>query len=333
MCSQPEKSRQQTEDAAVTGNEPIPHPVTAVAPLITVAICTRNRARFLQRAVESVVPQMTGDTELLIVDNASTDDTPEVAARLAAANPRVKIWREPQPGICAARNAALAKAEGEYVLFFDDDQTVEMGWLDAYIQFLRHPPSERVAAVGGGIIPKFEATPPSWVNPANFTMDMGNQPLRLDGVACPGCGNCAFHRAHTLAVGGFCTSLIRYEESDLTQHLRGAGLEVWWLPGAPIFHWFPAHRLTVHAMGRITFDDGRSVALLRLRRIHGKLSRMTYQLGRIAITPFHVLACLLAALFTLPRRHRQISVGYLLRAIRIAGIGWQMLVNWGKTDH
>jgi len=317
----------------VTGNEPIPHPAEAAAPLITVAICTRNRARFLQRAVESILSQMTGDTELLIVDNASTDDTPEVAARFATADSRVKIWRESQPGISAARNAALAKAWGEYVLFFDDDQTVEMGWLEAYRRFLLHPPSERVAAVGGGIIPKFETPPPSWVNPANLAMDMGNQPLRLEGVACPGCGNCAFHRAHTLAVGGFCTRLTRYEESDLTQQLRAAGLEIWWLPGAPIFHWIPASRLTIRAMGRITFADGRSVALLRLRKIHGRFPKMAYRLGRIAITPFHALACLLAAGFTLPRRRRQISVGYLLRSIRIAGIGWQMLVNWRSTDH
>jgi hypothetical protein len=55
--------------------------------LITVAICMRNRANFLQRAIESVLPQMTDATELLIVDNASTDDTPEVAARITHVTP------------------------------------------------------------------------------------------------------------------------------------------------------------------------------------------------------------------------------------------------------
>ena len=315
----------------MTGNEPISNYPGSAAPLITVAICTRNRAKLLQRAVESILPQLTGDTELLIVDNASTDGTPEVAARLAVANPRVNAWREAQPGICAARNAALAKAKGEYVLFFDDDQTVEMGWLNSYCQFLRHPPSDRVAAVGGGIIPKFETPPPSWINPANFAMDMGNQPLRLEGVACPGCGNCAFHRARALAVGGFCTHLARYEESDLTQQLRDAGWEVWWLPGAPIFHWLPSHRLKFRALGRIAFNEGYSVATLRLRRIRGIFWRTSYQIGRLVITPFHVAVCLLAALFTLPRRSGQTSTGYLLRSIRIAGIGWQLLVGWNTT--
>ena len=96
----------------MTGNEPNSHLATAAAPLITVAICTRNRAKYLLRAVESVLPQLTDKTELLVVDNASSDDTPAVAARLAAAHPRVKVWREPNPGICFARNSRTRQCQG-----------------------------------------------------------------------------------------------------------------------------------------------------------------------------------------------------------------------------
>lgn len=324
----PEQSRSQTANAAAPGGGPAANSPTRATPLITVAICTRNRARLLRLAVESVLPQLTGETELLIVDNTSTDETPDIANRLAMAHPQIRLWSEPRLGICFARNAALAQAKGEYVLFFDDDETVEPGWLNAYCQFLRHPPSELVAAVGGGIIPNFETAPPPWINPADFAMDMGPKSLRLTGVACPGCGNCAFHRARTLATGGFNTDMARYEESDLTLRLRDAGFEVWWLPDAPIFHWFPAARLKLRAMGGIAFTNGRSVAMLRLHRIKGTVSRMAYRFGRLFITPFHMLVCLLAALVNLPRRRGQISLGYLLRTIRIAGIGWQLLVGF-----
>src|SRR5229473_753067 len=47
------------------------------SPLITVAICTHNRAALMAEAVHSVLPQLRGDTELVIVDNSSTDDTAE----------------------------------------------------------------------------------------------------------------------------------------------------------------------------------------------------------------------------------------------------------------
>ena len=88
----------------------------ASGPLITVAICTHNRAAFLEKAVRSVLRQMTGDAELLIVDNASTDDTPETGGasgrgqslRESFAGRRTGIERRPQRrveegarGICA----------------------------------------------------------------------------------------------------------------------------------------------------------------------------------------------------------------------------------------
>jgi glycosyltransferase involved in cell wall biosynthesis len=299
--------------------------------LITVAICTRNRARFLQRAVESVLPQMTGETELLIVDSASTDDTPEVAARLAADNPRVKVWHEQQPGICAARNAALVKAKGEYVLFFDDDELAETGWLQAYMNFLKNPPSSRLGCVGGPYIAQHEVPPPAWMNPEYGAFDVGGvQRVLTCGTNLSG-GNCAYPRALVCHFGGFDSGLTRHEDSDLNIRLRNAGYEIWWLPNARIFHQIPADRLNFRALVRIAFNEGRSVALLRLRRIDRKLSRAAYRFGRIGITPFHMLPCLLAALFTLPRLHGRTSAGFLLRSIRIAGIGWQMLTGWSNT--
>ncbi len=131
----------------------------ASGPLITVAICTHNRAAFLEKAVRSVLRQMTGDAELLIVDNASADDTPIVAARLAATNPQVEVIREAELGLSAARNAALKQARGEFVLFLDDDATAEPDWLAAYRCFLSAPPSEKIAVVGGAVFSDFEIRP------------------------------------------------------------------------------------------------------------------------------------------------------------------------------
>src|SRR2546426_8522794 len=103
-------------------------------PLVTVAICTRNRAAFLEKAVHSVLRQITDNTEVLIVDNASTDETPKMAAQLAATNSCVTVCRENELGLSAARNTALVKARGKYVIFLDDDAVAEQGWLEAYHQ-------------------------------------------------------------------------------------------------------------------------------------------------------------------------------------------------------
>ena len=101
--------------------------------LITVAICTRNRVALFEKTVCSVLSQAEEKPiEILIVDNGSTDHTARVAAEFAAADPRVKFFHEPQPGLSIARNLALRHAAGEWVILLDDDATVEAGWLAAY---------------------------------------------------------------------------------------------------------------------------------------------------------------------------------------------------------
>ncbi len=168
------------------------------------------------------------------------------------------------------------------------------------------------------------------MNPNYGGFDVGGkQRILTCGTNLAG-GNCAYPRLLAGRLGGFDSGLTRYEDSDLNIRLRNAGYELWWLPDARIFHLLPAERLKFGALGKIAFNEGRSVALLRLRRIRENFLRTAYRLGRIVITPLHMLLCLLAASFTLPRRHGQTSAGYLLRSIRIAGTGWQLLVNWNS---
>jgi glycosyltransferase involved in cell wall biosynthesis len=92
------------------------------SPLVSVYLPTRNRAALLPRAVESVLRQDHTNLELLVVDDASTDSTPGVLARLAKADPRVKVFRQDRPtGAPAARNVAICAASGRYLTGLDDD--------------------------------------------------------------------------------------------------------------------------------------------------------------------------------------------------------------------
>ena len=299
---------------------------TAEVPLITVAICTRNRAAMLDDAARSVLAQVRDNTELLLVDNGSPDGTPGVTAGRAAQPAGVSVWREPQPGISSARNAALKRARGRYVLFFDDDQFAGEGWLAAYQRFLSPPPTERLAGVGGAVLPRFEAPPPAWLHEGYFVMDFGPVARPLTGVAAPGCGNCAYHRERALAVGGFNTALERYEESDLSARLRVAGWEIWALPGAPIHHRIPPDRMRLRWLLGAAFADGRAGARMRL----GNTST-GWRWGRLLLAPAHGMLLLLAAAVTVPVRHGQLAARLLQRAARVAGHATELLAVSGGT--
>jgi glycosyltransferase involved in cell wall biosynthesis len=90
-------------------------------PTASVVTATYNRADILPRAVESVLDQTHGDVEHVVVDDGSTDDTPEVMARYDD-DPRVRYlrWAENR-GANAARNEGIREARGRVVSFLDSD--------------------------------------------------------------------------------------------------------------------------------------------------------------------------------------------------------------------
>lgn len=97
-------------------------PVAQGDRLVSVVLPTRNRARWLGRAIESVLRQTLVDLELIVVDDGSEDETAAVLARYAAADARIGIERVEKPGgAAAARNAGIARAKGRFVAFIDDD--------------------------------------------------------------------------------------------------------------------------------------------------------------------------------------------------------------------
>ncbi|HEU5356459.1 MAG TPA: CDP-glycerol glycerophosphotransferase family protein [Actinocrinis sp.] len=102
--------------------------VAAVAPDISVVVIVYNDAARLPAAVDSVLRQSLRNLEVIIVDDCSTDSTPQVAARLAAQHPRVRYLRLAQNsgGCSAPRNAGIDAALGNYVMFLDSDDTLEM---------------------------------------------------------------------------------------------------------------------------------------------------------------------------------------------------------------
>lgn len=118
----------------------------------SVVICTRDRTDDLRRCLESLRQiDMTGG-EIIVVDNAPSDDA---TARLVADYP-VRYVREERVGLNWARSRGAQAAIGEIVLFTDDDVVVDQQWVAAMLEPFAHP---RVAAVTGLTLPLELETP------------------------------------------------------------------------------------------------------------------------------------------------------------------------------
>jgi glycosyltransferase involved in cell wall biosynthesis len=100
---------------------------------VSIIMPVYNSGKYLKTAVESILSQSLKEIELILVDDGSTDGSSEKCDEYAAKDSRVVVIHEKNGGICAARNAALAIARGEYIGFSDhDDETVQGAYEQAY---------------------------------------------------------------------------------------------------------------------------------------------------------------------------------------------------------
>lgn len=221
----------------------------------TVALCTHNHADRLLRTLADLLgiqaPQ--APWELLVIDNASTDATQDILARRAwTSGWQARVAREGKLGLSHARNRAIQDARGEYLIFIDDDETPDPGWLRACERLIReHAPD----AFGGRIEVLFEDQRPAWVTGElmGFLGQLNRAdaivPLTERGTSFYG-GNFGFRKAVCDTVGTFDTLLGRKgtgntggEEVDFYRRLLDAGFKVWWTPEAVIYHRIQAAKL------------------------------------------------------------------------------------------
>lgn len=145
--------------------------------MITVAICTYNRAASLARVLDSLTALSGGgkdaNWELIVVDNNSTDDTRTVVEGYAAALPLRYVF-EPVQGLSAARNRALREFRGEVLLFTDDDVVVDAQWLAAYAAAVMAYP--QAGYFGGRVVPFYPDGRPRWLR------DESEQLALIDGL-------------------------------------------------------------------------------------------------------------------------------------------------------
>ncbi len=92
--------------------------------MITVVIPVRNRAELVKRTLRSLAEQTVAPEAVVLVDNGSTDRTPDTLRHWADGRPGVTVISEPHPGATCARNAGLALVETPYVMFFDSDDVM-----------------------------------------------------------------------------------------------------------------------------------------------------------------------------------------------------------------
>ncbi len=244
--------------------------------LISAVVCTHNRATVLQGALASLAAQTLAAQrfEILVVDNASTDATREVAERARAGGAPIRYLHEPQLGVSHARNRGWQEARAPLVAFLDDDALAPPDWLARIVaDFAQLDP--KPGCLGGPVDPIWEAPRPDWLPDALLPyltvldLDQGPGPMPR-GKFLYGT-NSSFERAQLAAIGGYSPALGPIggwqrtgEDTFVQKQLRGRGCELWYDPALRIRHHVPAERVTQSWLLRRLYLEGISRARQQL---------------------------------------------------------------------
>jgi len=213
---------------------------------ISIIICTRNRAESLARTLHSfnAVQMRDGSkAEILVVDNASTEETPAVARAAKLENLELRYLFEGRKGKSHALNAALAKARGQAILFTDDDVVPAKNWLEKMGRPLLQ--RECDGAVGRVELAKEVCRP--WMTKTHksglaFYDGPGNRRLEFLGA------NMGFHRSVLERVPAFdpelgAGALGVFEDTLFSWQLAEAGFRLRYIPEASVTHYPDPTRL------------------------------------------------------------------------------------------
>jgi len=245
---------------------------------VSVIICTANRAIDLRETLASLANvHQPGSVELLVVDNRSTDRTPQVVEEASRTFPfRVRYIFEPEKGKYAAMNTGVRAAQGRVIAATDDDARFEPDWLERAVDGLSRYGCD---FVGGRVLPLWGGPKPSWLAERNglhtkviAVLDHGDQVLEFGRtISWPLGVNVAYRREVFERVGLFDNRLGRKSGTLRNQaqrewHLRARALGIrgFYLPDMAVRHLVNPGRLEKQYFRRWLYWHGISRAMLFL---------------------------------------------------------------------
>jgi len=294
-------------------------------PSVSTIVCTYNRASLLREALASLLTQdYLAPREIIVVDNNSVDETPEVVRSLTGtSNVPLLYATERQQGLSYARNRGIELAQGDVLTFLDDDALAGPGWLRALaMAHIRY----QADVVGGPVLLAWRCARPMWwvaeLDGFLSAMHYGDQAKQAVFPLFPYGGNLSIRRELLVKAGGFCAelgrsgkALLEAEEMELLLRLERLGARTWYTPDAIVYHVVQADRASKPYLRRRCIGSGRSQARLDALVDRRRLIRRWLKTIARFVSPIH-WSYWLATLDFLRECRLRVDAGYVWEGAR-----------------
>ncbi len=272
---------------------------------VSVIIPTYNRPQLLVNTILSLKEQNYSDYEIIVVDNACSDDNKMLVERekekINTDKYSIKYIQEPNIGLHNARHAGAKAAKGEILLYIDDDVITDK---DILQEIVKPYSDSEVGCVGGKILPKWEVKPPEWVSlfPKCYLSILDDEEGPKEVQWIYGC-NFSIRKNLFFELGGFNPDAfgnpkMRCYRGDgeigLLRKVHAAGKKVIYNPKAVVWHFVPKSRLTVEYFKERAFKSGIEASFSKYRYSKNSISPLKIFPRVVAFGTFYVLCNILS---------------------------------------
>ncbi|MBS1735029.1 MAG: glycosyltransferase family 2 protein [Bacteroidetes bacterium] len=232
---------------------------------ISLVICTYNRCEYLPSTLQSISNQTLAAKyfQVIIIDNASTDNTKAISEEFISKHPQFNIsyFFESNKGLSYARNRGIAEAACPIIAYIDDDVILSPSYLEELCNFFSNNQSAQGA--GGKVIPKYESGgEPTWMNKYLYgfigKVDYGNQLLKfIKPMKYPAGCNMIYKKELLTQIGGFNNNLkFRSDDKYIFLKANEATREIYYLPDAWLYHYIDERRLQPENFKKLFLKTG-----------------------------------------------------------------------------
>jgi len=242
-------------------------------PTISIAIPTYNRQEMLRKTMHSMINQQTEGNftyEILIIDDASTDNTAAVVEEISRSSPvPIRYITEKGRGYTAVLNRAVLEFHGQWLAFFDDDQYAGSTWLNELYQYALNHSADMV---GGPILLDLPEELLAKIGPVcrdllGESPDARHPEQYKENPPLPGGGNRLVKRYVFQTVGPFDETMLTGGcDRDFLLRARAAGIKMGWAFPAIAYHQIPQERVTYNHIKWYSLQWGCSFAYIDWKR-------------------------------------------------------------------
>ena len=108
--------------------------------LLSIIVPIYNTEKYLEDCLQSILNQTFSDYELILVNDGSTDSSPEICEQYAERDGRIRVIHKENGGVSSARNCGIEIAQGNYIWFVDSDDTIAYDALQVLNEYIREKP-------------------------------------------------------------------------------------------------------------------------------------------------------------------------------------------------